>query len=73
MDGSGGFTDGLSDIAVSAFNVAVVRFCGSFCPLLMLPMSGFEKRSFCAPRARTVYGRFIGWFIGRFVGNGFPA
>lgn len=27
-DGSGGFTDGLSDIAVSAFNVAVVRFCG---------------------------------------------
>ena len=23
--------------------------------------------------AWTVYGRFIGWFIGRFVGNGFPA
>ena len=28
MDGSGGFTDGLSDIAVSAFNVVIVRFCG---------------------------------------------
>ena len=45
-DGSGGFTDGLSDIAVSAFNVAVVRFCGSFCPVLMSPLSGFENRSF---------------------------
>ena len=42
----GGFTDGLSDIAVSAFNVAVVRFCGSFCPVLMSPLSGFENRSF---------------------------
>ena len=48
----GGFTDGLSDIAVSAFNVVVVRFCGSFCLVLMPPLSGFENRPFLSRLVR---------------------
>src|SRR5699024_7852623 len=59
-DGSGGFTDGLSETGfrfcclsfpvlaaqLSAFVFPTFRFCGSFCLVLMPPLSGFENRPF---------------------------